>query len=334
MVEINNQRKAFLDMLAWSEGTDNGRQKTRNHGYDVIVGGELFTDYSDHPRKLVTLNSKPWIRRWRYQLLSRWWDAHRKQLGLKDSLRKSGRCGIAADWLAWRFTYDWSWWYPSGNRPLQQYLGFTAGRWLWSVRAGADSLIAKFRSGWNLPERLMYEQSHRDYPASASFPYHRLPVKAAVNHYRDNAITYKAQRQKCQRTEAGERGNYWHADASAWCCCARCKIHEGVRLMLKLKMMLCVMMLPLVVVGCISVPSVSAWLTMPSGVDNAASPWLQTPLNGIISPSERGWSLCKNNWKEPRSILMSSADRVAHIDGQLMQLLWAIHTRFQRSINA
>ena len=37
----------------------------------------------------------------------------------------------------------------------------------------------------------------------------------AVNHYRDNAITYKAQQQKCQRTEAGERGNYRHADASA-----------------------------------------------------------------------------------------------------------------------
>ena len=30
MVEINNQRKAFLDMLACGrEGTDNGRQKTR-----------------------------------------------------------------------------------------------------------------------------------------------------------------------------------------------------------------------------------------------------------------------------------------------------------------
>ena len=27
MVEINNQRKAFLDMLTWSEGTDNERQK-------------------------------------------------------------------------------------------------------------------------------------------------------------------------------------------------------------------------------------------------------------------------------------------------------------------
>ena len=57
MVEINNQRKAFLDMLAWSEGTDNGRQKTRNHGYDVIVGGELFTDYSDHSSQ--TCHAKP-----------------------------------------------------------------------------------------------------------------------------------------------------------------------------------------------------------------------------------------------------------------------------------
>ena len=56
MVEINNQRKAFLDMLAWSEGTDNGRQKTRNHGYDVIVGGELFTG---HLRSLQTCHAKP-----------------------------------------------------------------------------------------------------------------------------------------------------------------------------------------------------------------------------------------------------------------------------------
>ena len=42
MVEINNQRKAFLDILAWSGGADNGRQKTRNHGYDVIVGQAIY----------------------------------------------------------------------------------------------------------------------------------------------------------------------------------------------------------------------------------------------------------------------------------------------------
>ena len=57
MVEINNQRKAFLDMLAWSEGIDNGRQKTRNHGYDVIVGGELFTGLPGSPSQ--TCHAKP-----------------------------------------------------------------------------------------------------------------------------------------------------------------------------------------------------------------------------------------------------------------------------------
>ena len=104
MVEINNQRKAFLDMLAWSEGTDNGRQKTRNHGYDVIVGGELFTDYS------ITLATyaKPKLKSTgagRYQLLSRWWDAYRKQLGLKDfsKVRTLWHCSRLG---AWRFTYD------------------------------------------------------------------------------------------------------------------------------------------------------------------------------------------------------------------------------------
>ena len=57
MVEINNQCKAFLDMLAWSEGTDNGRQKTRNHGYDVIYM-ESYLRLLRSPRKLVTLNPK------------------------------------------------------------------------------------------------------------------------------------------------------------------------------------------------------------------------------------------------------------------------------------
>ena len=106
MVEINNQRKAFLDMLAWSEGTDNGRQKTRNHGYDVIVGGELFTDYSDHPRKLVTLNQTQINRRRTLPASFRWWDAYRKQQPerLSRKVRTLWHCSRLR--RAWRFTYD------------------------------------------------------------------------------------------------------------------------------------------------------------------------------------------------------------------------------------
>ena len=65
--------------------------------------------------------------------------------------------------------------YPSGNRPLQQYLGFTAGRWLMSEHK-ADSLIAKFKeAGGTVREIVMYEQSHCDYLRSG-YLHHRLPV--------------------------------------------------------------------------------------------------------------------------------------------------------------
>ena len=86
-------------MLAWSEGTDNGRQKTRNHGYDVIVGGrELFTDYPINFCKLVTLNPKlKSTGAGRYQLLSRWWMPTASSWPERLLSEKSGRCGIAAD---------------------------------------------------------------------------------------------------------------------------------------------------------------------------------------------------------------------------------------------
>ena len=45
-------------------------------------------------------------------------------------------------------------------------------------------------------------------------------------------------------------------------------------------------------------PPPPAWIMQPP-------PDWQTPLNGIISPSERLITM-QNNWKEPRSILMSS----------------------------
>ena len=98
MVEINNQRKAFLDMLAWSEGKSITDAGFRNHGYDVIVGGELFTDYSDHPQ---TCHAKPKLKSTGVDATSFfpcWWDAYRAAWPERLLSEKSGRCGIAADY--------------------------------------------------------------------------------------------------------------------------------------------------------------------------------------------------------------------------------------------
>jgi muramidase (phage lysozyme) len=76
-------QKAFLDMIAVSEGTVRfGNQ----NGYNVIVGGKLFQSYADHPRVLVDL-PRLGIKSTaagRYQLLARYYDAYKKQLKLPD----------------------------------------------------------------------------------------------------------------------------------------------------------------------------------------------------------------------------------------------------------
>ncbi len=92
MAEITAERAgssnivAFLDMIAWSEGTDNGRQPTKDRGYDVVVGGSLFEGYADHPRRLVDI-PRLGIKSsaaGRYQLLARYWSVYQRQLGLPD----------------------------------------------------------------------------------------------------------------------------------------------------------------------------------------------------------------------------------------------------------
>jgi len=75
--------RAFLDMISHAEGTDRYGDEA---GYNVIVGGELFTDYSDHPNKRV------WLPAYgihstaagRYQILHRYWKHYQAQLGLPD----------------------------------------------------------------------------------------------------------------------------------------------------------------------------------------------------------------------------------------------------------
>ena len=89
----------------------------------------------------------------------------------------------------------------------------TAGAGYGRLEHKADSLIAKRKKGRERSERLMYRASHRDYLRSVH-SHHRLPV-AAVNHYRDNAITYKAQRDKNAREpKPANAAITEHADAS------------------------------------------------------------------------------------------------------------------------
>lgn len=74
---------AFLDMLAWSEGTST--ISASDDGYNVLVGGGLFSDYSDHPRKLIDL-PRYGIKSTaagRYQFLSRTWDAIVRNYGFR-----------------------------------------------------------------------------------------------------------------------------------------------------------------------------------------------------------------------------------------------------------
>jgi len=85
---------AFLDMIAWSEGTDDTvHPLTRMDGYDVIVTGsagrEIFTDFSTHPfangrtpRHITgSLYSSA---SGRYQFLRTHWEHYRNQLNLPD----------------------------------------------------------------------------------------------------------------------------------------------------------------------------------------------------------------------------------------------------------
>ena len=88
--------------------------------------------------------------------------------------------------------------------------------------------------------------------------------------------------------------------------------------MLKLKMMLCVMMLPLVVVGCTSAVRQSVReATTASGVDNAASPRLaDTAERGLFHPQREADHYAKTTGRN-QSVLMSSADRASY--------RWATH---------
>lgn len=76
--------KAFLDTIAFSEIGPKLLAESDN-GYNVIVGGTLFTGYADHPHVLVDLgHGLKSTAAGRYQLLYRYYVAYKAQLKLPD----------------------------------------------------------------------------------------------------------------------------------------------------------------------------------------------------------------------------------------------------------
>ena len=165
----------------------------------------------------------------------------------------------------------------------QQYLVFTAGRWLLSqFEHKADSLIAKFKeAGGTVREIDVWAESPRLSPlwlSASSSACHGLLIITVITPLptgqRDkNARELKlanaaiTDMQMRQRDVAALDAKYTKELADA-----------------KLKMMLCVMMLPLVVVGChIKAICQSVREHTASGVDNAASPdWRTTRWTGLF----------------------------------------------------
>ena len=89
---INNNLNAFLDLLAWCEGTT--AVTGSDDGYNVLFGGKLFTGYNDHPRKLTPFTNKKGKRlastaAGRYQEKAHNYDVYKQELKLTDFSPKS-----------------------------------------------------------------------------------------------------------------------------------------------------------------------------------------------------------------------------------------------------
>ena len=85
-MQLSRNLKAFLDMIAFSEIGPKLLARS-DDGYNVIVGGALFHNkYVDHPRILVKPPKIPVASTaaGRYQILARYFDVYKKQLGLLD----------------------------------------------------------------------------------------------------------------------------------------------------------------------------------------------------------------------------------------------------------
>ena len=200
MVEINNQRKAFLDMLAWSEGliiTDVRKPEIMVMTSLWAEGYLLIT-----PITLANWLALNWLSNQQAPDATSFfpgWLGPTTSNSWKTSLPKSGRCGIAAELRSVATFLE-----RIRRADIRQAIDRCSNIWA-SLRAlvmvsssiRPDSLIAKIKAGGCGQKIDVWAESPRLSPlwlsASSS------ACRGAVNHYRDNAITYKASDKNARR---------------------------------------------------------------------------------------------------------------------------------------
>ena len=225
MVEINNQRKAFLDMLAWSEGTDNRQSENQKSWlWRHCRRRAIYWLLRSRPSQTCHAKPKTQINERRnatsfFPLVG----CLPQAAWPERLLEKSGRCGIT---LMRRGAL------PMIDRgDIRQAIDRCSNIWASLPGAGygqfehkADSLIAKFKeAGGTVREIDVWAESPRLSPlwlSASSSACHGLLIVTVIT-----PLPTKPSATKCQRTEAGER-QLLTCRCVAWCCCARCKIHR------------------------------------------------------------------------------------------------------------
>ena len=177
MVEINNQRKAFLDMLAWSDG--NGRQKSQKSWLWRHCRRRAIYWLLRSPSQTCHAKPKTQINRRRtlpasFPLVGCLPQATAKRL-LSIKVRTLWLC--AADG-AWRLYPLWLIVVISVRQSTVAAISGLHCRALVmvSLRTRLTAWLQNSKKKRaERSERLMYEQSHRDYLRSG-YLHHRLPV--------------------------------------------------------------------------------------------------------------------------------------------------------------
>ena len=193
-------------MLAWSEGTDNGRQKTRNHGFRRRRRRAIYWLLRS-PSQTCHAKPKTQINRRRTLPASFPLVGCLPQTAWPEDFSKEIQDAVALQQIkAWQH-------YDRGDIRQTSTVAAISGLHcralvMWSVRA----------QGWQ-PDCKELKKAGRtvreiDTPTEVTAIISALVIciiiclSWAVNHYRDNAHYLQSQaRQNARRTEAGERGS-------------------------------------------------------------------------------------------------------------------------------